>query len=199
MAYTDFTFYSLRQKFGLEFRDEKMFAALPPVPPSSWLTDTLQKAKALGFNSEKSRSERLVTPVLIELSDRNANDFSVISGANLDADPAQGLNGECDFILSFSRTRDFVLAPVFCIAEAKKQDLEMGTIQVAAQLLGAARLNEREGLPPAALYGCSTTGVEWRFIRLENNTFAVDENRYLINELPDLLAVLQFITDPARP
>ena len=91
-----------------------------------------------------------------------------------------------------------MLAPVFCIAEAKKQDLELGTIQVAAQLLGAARLNEREGLAPAALYGCSTTGVEWRFIRLENNTFAVDKNRYLINELGYLLGVLQFIADTAR-
>ena len=198
MAYTDFTFDSLRRGFGVRFRDEVLFAGLAPVSPSPWLLDTLHKAKALGFNSEKSRSERLVTPVLIELSDRNANDFSVISGATLDADPAKGLDGECDFILSFSHTRDFVLAPVFCIAEAKKQDLELGTIQVAAQLLGAACLNEREGIAPAALYGCSTTGVEWRFIRLENNVFAVDENRYLINDLGNLLAVLQFITDAAR-
>lgn len=68
MAYTDFTFDSLRHAFGMQFRDEKMFGDAPPVAPSPWLLDTLQKAKALGFNSEKSRSERLVTPVLIELS-----------------------------------------------------------------------------------------------------------------------------------
>ena len=196
MAYSDFTLDRLIKDFGVEIEGERdMFAGAPPVAPSPWLVESLQRAKNTGFGNEKSRSERLVSPVLLELSDRNQDAFAVISGANLDIDPSHGLNGECDFILSFTRLQNLVRAPVFCITEAKKQDLDLGTAQCAAQLLGAARLNEREKKSIPTLYGCCTTGVEWLFLRFTANTFVLDEARYLISELPKLLGVLQRIID----
>jgi len=157
--------------------------------------ESLQRANNTGFYSEKSRSERFVSPVLLELGNLNQDAFAIISGANLDVDVSQGLNGECDFILSLIRSQDIVQAPVFCITEAKKQDVEMGTAQCAAQLLGAVRLNERAQQSITTLYGCSTTGIEWRFLRFQNNTFFLDDTRYLINEPAKLLGVLQFIID----
>ena len=198
MAYTDFTVFDLRQQFGVQFRAETLFPNLVPIEPSSWLNEALRKGQELGYNSEKSRSERLVTPVLMELSDLNHRAFSIYSGMSLDVDPAQGLRGECDFIFSFSRIQDFIAAPVFCIAEAKKQDLELGTIQCAAQLIAARRLNEMEKNPIQTLYGCSTTGIEWRFLKYEGNEFILDEQRYLLSELPALLGALQAVVDAAR-
>lgn len=196
MAYSDFTLDRLIQEFGVEVLGERsMFAEAPEVEPSAWLIESLQRANNTGFGSEKSRSERLVSPILLELSNRNQDTFAIISGANLDIDPSHGLNGECDFILSFTRLQDLVRAPVFCITEAKKQDVELGTAQCAAQLLGAARLNQREKKAIPTLYGCSTTGVEWRFLRFEDNTFVLDETRYLISDLRKLLGVLQQIID----
>ncbi len=196
MAYSDFTLDRLIQDFGVDVQGEQnMFADAPAVEPSSWLTESLQRAKDMGYGSEKSRSERLVSPILAELSSRNKNAFAIISGANLDVDASHGLNGECDFILSFTRLQDLVRAPIFCITEAKKQDVDLGTAQCAAQLLGAARLNERQKKPIHRLYGCSTTGVEWRFLRFEANTFVLDETRHLVTELPQLLGVLQQIID----
>ena len=196
MAYSDFTLDRLRKDFGVAVKGERnMFIGAPPVAPSAWLVESLQRADNMGFGSEKSRSERLVSPILAELSSRNQDAFAVISGANLDIDPSQGLNGECDFIISATRLKDLVQAPIFCIAEAKKQDLDLGTAQCAAQLLGAARLNEREKKAIPTLYGCCTTGVEWLFLRFTANTFVLDEARYLINELPKLLGVLQRIID----
>ncbi len=104
-------------------------------------------------------------------------------------DEASGLKGECDFVFSLSRVQDFISAPIFCITEAKKQDLEQGTVQCTAQLLGARKLNELEGNPPlATLYGCSTTGIEWRFLKLTDRTVTLDEDRYLITDLVKLLA-----------
>jgi hypothetical protein len=193
MAYSDFTPDRLVKEFGVDFQGTQLFPNVTPIPPSVWLIESLQRASKIGFGSGKSRSERLVTPVLLELCDRNEHMFALLSGANLDIDPARGLNGECDFIFSFTRLQDFVKAPVFCITEAKKQDLEQGTIQCAAQLVGASRLNEKDGKPIKTLYGCSTTGVEWRFIRFENNVFTLDEARYLISDLATLLGVLQTI------
>lgn len=192
MAYSDFTLDRLIREFGVQVRGERsLFADAPPVEPSPWLVESLQRAINVGFGSEKSRSERLVSPVLVELSTLNQDNFAIISGANLDIDASRGLNGECDFILSFTRLQDLVQAPVFCITEAKKQDVEMGTAQCAAQLLGAAQLNLQAGKAIPTLYGCSTTGVEWRFLRFENNIFSLDETRYLVNEPARLLGVLQ--------
>lgn len=198
MAYSDFTIYDLRQQFGAHFRAEMLFPNLAPIQPSDWLQQALRIGQGVGFNSEKSRSERLVTPVLLELCERNNRSFSIYSGMNLDVDPALGLRGECDFIFSFSRIRDFVTAPVFCIAEAKKQDLELGTIQCAAQLIAARRLNEFEGNPAQPLYGCSTTGVEWRFLKYEGDGFILDEQRYYLTQLPELLGALQVVVNASR-
>lgn len=196
MAYSDFTLDRLIREFGVKVRGERsLFPVVSPIEPSAWLLESLQRANNVGFGSEKSRSERLVSPVLVELSSLNEDAFAILSGANLDVDASRGLNGECDFILSFTRLQDLVQAPVFCITEAKKQDIEMGTAQCAAQLLGAAQLNREAQKSIPTLYGCSTTGVEWRFLRFEDNTFVIDETRYLINEPAKLLGVLQQVID----
>ena len=199
MAYSDFSATDLIRKFGLKFQATELFTHTPEVPPSEWLTEALRKGREQGFASEKSRSERLVTPILLELSDRNDHSFSIYSGMNLDIDEAAGLKGECDFIFSLSRVQDFVSAPIFCLTEAKKQDLEQGTVQCIAQLLGARKLNELEGNAPLpALFGCSTTGVEWRFLKLTDTVVTLDEDRYLITDLGKLLGVLQQILDESR-
>jgi len=62
-----------------------------------------------------------------ELSIINNEAFTIYSGMNINAGEQNGLNGECDFMLSFSRIQDFVIAPIFSITEAKKQDIEQGT------------------------------------------------------------------------
>lgn len=198
MAYSDFTAIELIQKFGVQFRAANLFPDVLPIAPTEWLTAALRKSTELGFASEKSRSERLVTPILLELSDRNDHNFSIYSGANLDVDEASGLRGECDFIFSFSRIQDFVMSPIFCITEAKKQDLEQGTVQAAAQLIGAKKLNSLEKNPITVLYGCSTTGVEWRFLKYSGDEIVIDETRYLIRDLPMLLGVLQAIVDSGK-
>ncbi|MCB1190599.1 MAG: hypothetical protein H7A23_19905 [Leptospiraceae bacterium] len=198
MAYGDFTAVDLIKKFGIKFRAENLFQDVKPIEPTEWLTSALRRATELGFGSEKSRSERLVTPILLELSDFNNHSFSVYSGVNLDVDENLGLKGECDFIFSFSRIQDFVMSPIFCITEAKKQDLEQGTIQASAQLIGAKKLNEIENNPIDILYGCSTTGIEWRFIKYINNEMIIDETRYLIRDLSSLLGVLQYIINSAK-
>jgi len=193
MAYSDFTPLQLTTTFGVKFRAERLFANSQPIQPSAWLVEALHRGTMLGFGSEKSRSERLVTPILLEMSARYPHQFSIYSGINLDADEAMGLNGECDFIFSFSRVQDFVTAPIFCIAEAKKQDLEKGTVQAAAQLIGAKRFNALEQTHVNVLYGASTTGIEWRFLKYVANDIIIDEQRYFITEPPALLGVLETI------
>jgi hypothetical protein len=195
MAYTNFTAKDLSKKFGVKFRAAHLFKPIetPEVTPSAWLKETLIRGQRIGFSSEKSRSERLVSPVLTELSIENKEAFTIYSGMLLNMDDANGWNGECDFMLSFSKIQDFVVAPIFNITEAKKQDIEQGTIQCAAQLIAAHQLNESEGYHFKTLFGCSTTGTEWRFLILENNIITLDIDRYFLSNIEELLGVLQII------
>lgn len=133
------------------------------MPPSTWLLESLWRANKTGLSSEKSRSERLISPVLLEASNCSHNNFAVISGASLDIDPARGLHGECDFILSFTRLQEFIQAPVFCVVAAAYPDIAGAIVRCATQLLKASCFNERKNKASGTLYDCFATGIEWRF------------------------------------
>lgn len=203
MAYTDFNARQLTTNFNVKFKAEHLFKSLDLIQPSTWLTETLQKGRNAGFSSEKSRSERLVSPVLLELSECNRNEFTIYSGEILEADTEKGLNGVpitigSDFLLSHSGIIEFVTAPIFCITEAKKQNIEKGIIQCAAQLIGVQVFNEKEGQPVKTIFGCSTTGAEWVFLKLSDNVISLDRNRFYITELPKLLGALQQIINSTK-
>lgn len=194
MSYTTFTARQLERQFNIKYNAKHLFVDTDAVNSTPWLLEAIKRAMNIGFGSEKSRSERLVSPVLTELSTLNENNFTIYSGLNLDVDETEGLRGECDFILSFSTIKDFIKAPIFTIVEAKKNDIEGGTIQCAAQLIAAQRLNKEDNPKyNKPIYGCSTTGIEWRFLKLEKNQLTIDLDRYYIQRIEELLGVLQHI------
>ncbi len=198
MEYSDFTATDLRKIVGIKFKAENLFPSIETVLPSEWLLEALKKGNAAGFVSEKSRSERLVSPILMELSESNNHSFSIYSGQNLDVDDEIGLRGECDFIFSFSRVQISLFPPLFCIVNTEKYSIEQGTLQVSAQLIGAKKMNELEKNNIKTLYGCSTTGVEWRFVKYENNEITIDKRRFLLTELDLILGVLQTIIEETK-
>jgi hypothetical protein len=200
MAYSNFTKGELTKQFGVKIKDASLFSSneIKHIEPSSWLLETLTRLQKIGFATEKERSERLVTPVLAELHQNNEWSFKIYSGQLMNADDNAGLNGECDFLLAYGDVSDILETPIFTITEAKKQDIGLGIIQCSAQLIGARIFNQKEGFDSPLLFGCSTTGVEWRFIRYENNTILWDQIIYTLRNLPELLGVLQHIIDETR-
>jgi hypothetical protein len=196
MAYSHFTtLRSVRQQFGVQTQNALLFPEVEPLEPSAWLRQKIDNAiqHKVAFVSEKSRSEALVFPILSELQERHEFRFGLYSGAALDADKEKGLNGECDFILS-SAAQSFELnAPIFCIVEAKDNDLELGIPQCMAQMLGARLFNQQDHLETPIIYGGVTTGEDWQLIRLEENTAFLDTERYYLNQLPELLGVLDAV------
>ena len=200
MAYSDFTKGELTKKFGVKIKDAALFDdnKIKKIEPSGWLIETLTRLQKIGFATEKERSERLVTPVLAELHQNNEWSFKIYSGQVMNVDDNAGLNGECDFLLAYGDVSDILEVPIFSITEAKKQDIGLGIIQCSAQLIGAKIFNEKENYDSPLLFGCSTTGVEWRFIRYENNTIFWDQITYTLRNLPELLGVLQYIIDETR-
>lgn len=147
MAYSDFTLLELKGQFGLTDVVESLFPALSPVEPGDLLTTQLNRALRLPLRNEKAKSELIVSPILLELIDRNSDFFTFYSGENMPADRAHCLVGDCDFLIS-RNTGSFALnMPVLALIEAKRDNLEAGVDQCAAQLYGASLINQGLGHP----------------------------------------------------
>lgn len=164
--------------------------------PSQWLVDTLNINKKTPLISEKSLSEGLIRPILLELLRDNEDKFSLFSGETFDVNSDFGLTGECDFLLSLSREKNFIQAPIFALVEAKKKSIDEGLGQCAAQMIAARELNQEKDQELSAVFGCVSTGKVWRFLKLEENTLMIDEGEYYEKfELDKILGVLQYIVD----
>jgi len=194
MSYSDFTLKDLQNKFGIKNKVNQLFDRLEPIEPSEWLKATLKKAVKLPARSEKAKSESIVYPILLELRDRNNNFITFYSGDNLNADEEKGLKGECDFIITKDTGTFDINYPIIQLVEAKKNDLELGVPQCAAQMVGAKIFNEQNNVVVDCIYGCVTTGDEWLFMKLTNE-LQIDVQKYYLNELPELIAVFQYIID----
>jgi hypothetical protein len=193
MAYSDFTFEQLKKQFGIPNQVEPLFDPLPSLRPGAYLANALETAQELSVRSEKARSELLVMPILLDAREKSAKFFTIYSGEFLNADNSRGLNGECDFILT-KDTRSYTInSPIVQVVEAKKNDLEEGLKQCAAQLVGTRIINESNDICLPRLYGCATTGDDWQFILLEDNQFKIDSRKYYLAEVGELLAVFQHI------
>jgi hypothetical protein len=56
------------KKFKLDMQLVDLFTAVTPVQPSAWLTESLEIAEIAPLTNEKSKSERIVSPILMDFS-----------------------------------------------------------------------------------------------------------------------------------
>lgn len=203
MAYSDFTLDSIEEQFGVKNQRQSLFAPIQPLPISPSLQQALSRASELVIRTEKAKSEWIVAPILLELRDLTNRFITVHSGENLPADQTVGLTGDgwplpCDFILT-KDTRTFnINYPILQIVEAKKNDLDIGIPQCAAQLIGAQIFNKRKGVDLPFVYGCVTTGDEWLFMRLTGHELVIDTRKYYLVEIGELLALFVQLIDEFR-
>jgi len=185
----------LEEKFGISNQVKRLFRVLPFVSPSDWLPNSMQIAQELPLRSQKAKSELIVMPILIELRNKNEKYFTIYSGDSLNVDDR--LKGECDFILPNDTGGFEVNLPVIQVVEAKKNDLETGIPQCAAQMIGAQKYDEKRGHKGLNVaYGCVTTGDDWLFMRIGDETgdkTEIDTKKYYLGNLPELLGVFQHI------
>jgi hypothetical protein len=80
----------------------------------------------LALLSEKSGSAFIVVPVLLAGRELSGDRLAIFSGQRLDADPARGLLGECDFILAVGPALPPLHAPIMTVVEARENDIESG-------------------------------------------------------------------------
>ena len=193
MAYSNFTFDSVREMFALEaVQAIGIFAETEPVELSEYLATGLAKKAplAVAIGTEKARSEMIVTDVLVELWEHFDRRISLFSGIDFNVDEENGLVGVCDFVISLSPLQESLEAPLIVLVEAKNVDVKQGIGQCVAEMLAAQRFNAKKGNDIPRVYGASTTGTEWRFLKLEGQTLYLDMGVYSIDRCDRLLGIL---------
>jgi hypothetical protein len=200
MAYSDFTLRKVLQNFGLQTQDDSFLSSVPPTSPSTYLVEFLERSLplAIAIGTEKARSELLISPLLLETRELLQRRVSIFSGTDFTVDPAVGLNGICDFLISQSPEQVIITAPIAVFVEAKKGELDIGLGQCVAEMLGAQKFNQQQGNSVATIYGTVTSGSLWRFLKLENQTVTFDLREYALPPVEQILGILVRIASPHK-
>ncbi len=194
MGYSNYK--SLRQtlkKLALEEIDVNLFPNINLVQPSAWLVEALSMAKRMPLTNEKSKSERIISPILSEIALQYESQITLFSGEDLPVDTERDLSGECDFFFAKHAKKNVMQAPIITLVEAKDENFEYGQAQCIAQMYAAQRFNEQEGKDIPYIYGCAVTGDVWKFLRLEKAQIFIDNENYYLDNLPKILGVFHQI------
>ncbi len=193
MPYSQFTIDKVKRDLKLTIIEGVRFFpdTIAPVNLNSRLETVLENLSwAVAVGTEKARSEVIINPILLEVRRILNREISVFSGEQFDVDIDAGLNGVCDFLVSRSKEQLTVEAPTIVVVEAKKADLKLGLGQCIAEMVAMQRFNEASGQPIKIVYGCVTSGTQWRFLKLEAQVVTIDLNDY---SLPPIEQILGFL------
>ena len=193
MAYSNFTLETVREAFDIEEVDiAGLFSNSEPMAPSELLTAVLARniPLATAIGTEKAKSEMIVADVLVELREQLDLSISLFSGIDFNVNDENGLTGVCDFLISLSPVQFVLEAPVIVLVEAKKDNLEIGLGQCVAEMVAAQYFNAEKGNDIPRIYGATTSGREWRFLKLEGKKLHIDMAVYQIVQCDKVLGIL---------
>ena len=193
MSYSNFTLRAARTAFELEEVDTAgLFSDIEPIAPSELLTSLLARniPLATAIGTEKAKSELIVAHVLVELREQLDHRVSLFSGIDFNVDDESGLTGVCDFVISLSPVQFDLQAPIIVLVEAKNDNLEVGLGQCVAEMVAAQYFNVEHGNDIPRVYGATTSGTEWRFLKLEGKKLDIDMLPYQIERCDKILGIL---------
>jgi hypothetical protein len=196
MAYSDFTLAELKKNFALTVDETtNLFADTPEANLPTVLVHTLERylPLAVNVNTEKARSELVIAPLLIEFKLLHHDRVSLFSGIEFTVDSAAGLNGRCDYILARGPEQLALIAPVCVLVEAKNENMVGGIPQCLAEMVAARKFNGQQMLPDTAVHGVVTTGMLWRFLKLDGTQASVDIVEYPIQSARKIFGILTAI------
>lgn len=193
MVYSTFSFDQLKDEFSLTIQEKVgLFAPIQAIQPPEELVTTLADnvPLALAVNTEKAKSELIISPILVEIRKKVHKQISLFSGIELNVEEEKGLRGICDFIISLSPEQFFLEAPLVTIVEAKKDNVTEGLPQCIAEMKAAQLFNDRRKNIIPILYGVVTTGNLWKFLKLDGQQVSIDLDEYHIKELNKIIGIL---------
>ena len=199
MSFREFTFPDVVTRLGLTLTSVRLFPDIRPVATSADFLSRLDEGVtlALGIDNETARSEFVVAPILLEFRRLIERRHAVFSGVEFNVDPAAGLNGYCDFLITRGPEIYILTAPVIAVAEAKNDNVSTGLGPCIAGMRAAWLFNQSKGVPATQVYGAATTGTTWKFLRLRDTELTLDQGEYYVREVGLILAILQHMAATA--
>ena len=137
MAYSEFTLNDLTNRFGLELDTHRdLFGHIPAVAVDPVLRTMIDRHHpiAITTNTEKSRAELLIAPVLVEVLRLTGNRISYYSGAEFNVDRESRLTGEADFLFTRGeiqrRAGDVLVRQPHALGDQRHDFLRAGWVTV---------------------------------------------------------------------
>ena len=140
--------------------------------------------------SEFSICENLIYPVLKEVWKRYYRNFVLWGHKSLNYD--ENLSGFPEYILAKRSPlgQPVFEKPYFLLVEAKQDKFGEGWTQCLAEMIAAQRLNDEIQV---TIFGIVSNGKYWEFGKLEEALFTQNQAQYLIQNLEQLFAIINYI------
>lgn len=192
MQYSSFTLAKVKKEFGLTTVEAGRFLPpIEPISPSSRLQAVLEDLPwAIAVGSEKAKSEGIIYPVLQEVRRITNQPVSLFSGRDFTVDVDKGLTGYVDYLMSRSSEQLEIEAPVIIVGEAKRDNLNEGLGQCIAEMVAAQLFNQANQVNIPRIYGAVSNGTQWRFLKLDGSTVAIDLMDYALPPVDQILGFL---------
>jgi hypothetical protein len=85
--------------------------------------------------------------------------------------------------------------PIILIVEAQNDNILSGLGQCMAQMLAAQLFNQRHQQNIKTIYGCVTTGTNWKFLQLTDQRIEIDLNEYFLSNIGQVLGILHYFVE----
>jgi hypothetical protein len=198
MPYSSFNLKKVKKELNVTITETQgLFEKIESVEISKLLETVLEEhiPLAISINTEKARSELIISNILVELRRRFKHKVSLFSGVELNVDKERELNGFCDFIISGSAEQLMLNSPVIAIVEAKNENIIGGLGQCIAEMVAVDIFNTQEGNEIEKIYGAVTSGTAWQFLRLKKSHVEIDLKEYFIDNPGRIIGILSSMVE----
>jgi hypothetical protein len=193
LTYSQFTLQDLKEQLNVTVESGSFLPHVEKRPLPEWLKAWFDIYRETPLaRSEKAVSETIISPVLTAVKAYNLEKIALFSGEPLTSGE---LTGICDFIIAANPKAYLPEPPLIIIIEAKRQDLNTGIPQCAAEMVAAKKINEAAQSPYDTIFGCVTTGTEWLFLKNNGNKVITHHRIYFLPELETILGTFQWMID----
>ena len=146
-------------------------------------------------SNEFYATENLVSPILKAAWRKYMKEMNMWTHQAIKYD--EDLSGTPDFMFTNLEEEQYqkMSYPIITTVEAKAENFVEGWAQCITQMLACQKLNTK---PNVIIFGIVTTGKFWEFGKMENDKVVIHTNSYSVENLPKLLAILDYLLGEAK-
>ncbi len=174
------------QQFGLQVVEQRSPLLSPKPAPIGRLLDRLEGGIDLIYpnTNEKTRAEVVVAPILLHLA--FTYQLSLYCGEGFNIDLEAGLSGTVDHLFSRANPGRSTIQPAITTVIETKSNRYDTVSHCLVQMVSFQHWNASTDI----VYGVVTTGLMWRFLKLEGTTVTIDLTDYPLFPIHELLSIL---------